>query len=253
MTALTIAIAGKGGCGKSTVAALSAQIISWLGFNPTLVVDADPAGSLGYALGIEPSGTVADLRDELRQTENSSGESKERVLSAGLERLITEGEELDLLVMGRPPGRGCYCFINRALADSMSRLIHRYKVVIVDNEAGMEHLARGNMPWVDILLLVAEPTHAALTVAMGAKVAVEEAGTLVRQVGLVMNRVGVEGIPASLYIPEDLPLWAELPEEAAVAEFWHNERPFNELLEHSEVGHILRKMWMDTLDKVRMA
>jgi len=243
MQTLMIAVAGKGGCGKSTVAALSACILTELGISPLLAVDADPAGMLGAALGMEVCGTVADLREELRDAEAGGEEGKARALEAGLARLVSEGDKIDLLTMGRPTGRGCYCFINHALAEALGRLAGQYRTVIVDNEAGMEHLARGNLPRVDLLLLVAEPSPAAITVAIRALSAVQEAGTSVSSAGLILNRMeDGQSLPQSI-LPAELPIWARLPQDAAITQAWANGEPLTQLVKISYVGRILADFW----------
>jgi CO dehydrogenase maturation factor len=247
MESVTIAVAGKGGSGKSTVAALSAQILVDMGLAPIFAVDADPAGSLGPALGLSVTRTVADLTAELRAAEAGGDTGKERVLAEGIEKLIIEGEQFDLLSMGRPAGRGCYCYINSTLAAILSRLGQRYRAVVVDNEAGMEHLARGNLARVDYLVLVAEPTPAALAVVERARVAVEEAGTRVVNAGLVLNRVVDGQIPLGLKLPAEVPLWAVLPEESAINRAWAAGEPLTGLTKISQMGETLAEMWLKLL------
>lgn len=247
MESVTIAVAGKGGSGKSTVAALTAQILANMGFSPIFAVDADPAGSLGPALGLTVTRTVADLTAEIRGAEAGGEAGKERVLAEGIEKLIVEGEQFDLLTMGRPAGRGCYCFINSTLAAILSRLGQRYRAVIVDNEAGMEHLARGNLARVDWLVLVAEPTPAALAVVERARAAVEEAGTRVVNVGLVLNRVLDGKVPPGLQLPVDVPLWTVLPEDSAISRAWASGAPLTGLTRISQMGKTLAEMWKKLL------
>jgi CO dehydrogenase maturation factor len=243
MESVTIAVAGKGGSGKSTVAALTVQILADMGLAPIFAVDADPAGSLGPALGLTVTRTVADLTAELRAAEAGGETGKERVLAEGIEKLIVEGEQFDLLSMGRPAGRGCYCYINSTLAAILSRLGQRYRAVIVDNEAGMEHLARGNLARVDWLVLVAEPTPAALSVVERARAAVEEAGTRVVNAGLVLNRVVGGQIPPGLKLPAGMPLWAVLGEESAISQAWATGAPLVGLTKISQMGKTLAEMW----------
>jgi CO dehydrogenase maturation factor len=244
---ITIAVAGKGGSGKSTVAALTVQILAEMGFAPIFAVDADPAGSLGPALGLPVPRTVADLTAELRAAEAGGEAGKERVLAEGIEKLIVEGEQFDLLSMGRPAGRGCYCYINSTLAAILGRLGQRYRAVVVDNEAGMEHLARGNLARVDHLVLVAEPTPAALAVVERARAAVEEAGTVVVRAGLVLNRVAGGQIPPGLGLPDGVPLWAVLAEESAISRAWAAGSPLIGLTKTSQMGNTLAGMWSKLL------
>ncbi len=247
MDTMTIAVAGKGGSGKSTVAALTAQILAEMGMAPIFAVDADPAGSLGPALGLSVTRTVADLTAELRAAEAGGESGKERVLQEGIEKLIVEGDQFDLLSMGRPAGRGCYCYINSTLAAILSRLGQRYRTVIVDNEAGMEHLARGNLARVDWLVLVAEATPAALAVVERARAAVEEAGTKVVHAGLLLNRVAGGQVPPGLQLPAEVPLWAVLAEESAISHAWAMGAPLTGLTQTSQMGKTLAEMWLEKI------
>lgn len=153
----TIAVAGKGGSGKTTIASLVAYNLARAGHTPILAVDADPNSNFSIGLGLVASETVASLREEaLRDT--PQGMSKIEFVNMRLQESIIEGEHIDLLVMGRPEGPGCYCAVNNLLRGHLSKVSKSYKYVVIDNEAGMEHLSRRTTDDVDLLLLVAEPT-----------------------------------------------------------------------------------------------
>lgn len=155
--AYTIAVAGKGGSGKTTIASLVAYNLVRAGRTPILAVDADPNANFSIGLGLAASETVASLREEaLRDT--PAGMSKIEFVNMRLQESIIEGEHIDLLVMGRPEGPGCYCAVNNLLRGHLSKVSKSYKYVVIDNEAGMEHLSRRTTDDVDLLLLVAEPT-----------------------------------------------------------------------------------------------
>lgn len=153
-----IALVGKGGVGKSTIAS---QIIRRLSETGTvLAVDADPNSNLCDKLGIEVKGSIGKLRDEIISDPEKvpEGLSKQEYVNEQVQRAISETDSVDLLVMGRPEGEGCYCFINSALKDSFVNLIPNYDYTVVDNEAGMEHMSRKVLPHADVFLFVSDPT-----------------------------------------------------------------------------------------------
>ena len=162
--AFTIAVSGKGGTGKTTLAALTVRhLCSRLG-QTVLAVDADPNATLGAALGVEVASTIADIREDAAQTrlELAAGMSKDRQIEYLIQQSIVEQRGFDLLTMGRPEGPKCYCYVNNLLRGYLDRASGDYPFVVVDNEAGMEHLSRRTTRDVDLLLAVAEPTVVSL-------------------------------------------------------------------------------------------
>lgn len=155
--AYTIAVAGKGGSGKTSISSLVARFIIENKKGPVLAVDADPNANFNVGLGLDFEETIADLREQGMQ-EAPAGMSKLDFVNMRLQEAIVEGDGVDLLVMGRPEGSGCYCAVNHLLRDHLSKLAKNYRYVIIDNEAGMEHLSRRTTDNVDVLLLVSEPT-----------------------------------------------------------------------------------------------
>ncbi|MFN3467515.1 MAG: AAA family ATPase [Candidatus Brocadiales bacterium] len=156
----TIALAGKGGTGKTTLAALTIRyIIETLG-ESTLGVDADPNSSLGTALGVEYGKAISDMREGVieKRLDFPAGMSKERYIEYCIEECIIERPKFDLLVMGRPEGPGCYCYVNNLLRKYLDKLSSNYSYIVLDNEAGMEHLSRRTTNRVDLMLVVCEPT-----------------------------------------------------------------------------------------------
>ena len=142
--AKTIAVTGKGGTGKTVVAAL---IIKWLKQNatgPILALDADPDANLGTVLGIRAEKTIGDMReDTLKEIKNLPvGMSKSAYIEAGLHQIVDENEKVDLITMGRGEGPGCYCYLNNLLRGFADKLQASYEWVVMDNEAGLEHLSR---------------------------------------------------------------------------------------------------------------
>jgi CO dehydrogenase maturation factor len=174
--ATTIAISGKGGSGKTTLAAMIVRLLllrlrSGLGMvseaepiahrsrGAVLAVDADPNSCLALMLGVQPAGAIADIREGARAKEpRDAGRDRLRSFEYEIHQAITEAEGFDLLVMGRPEGPGCYCAVNNMLRKFLDEIISRYQFVIIDNEAGMEHLSRRTTNNVDLLCIIAEPT-----------------------------------------------------------------------------------------------
>lgn len=158
-----IAVAGKGGVGKTSLSSLLIQHLS-VREPPVLAIDADPNSNLGEKLGLEPESMLSDALDSIRDA--PPGMAKHDLLSHKAREALTEGKGSDLLIMGRPQGKGCYCFANSVLRDVLQSLVGAYRHVLIDNEAGMEHLSRGTVPVADVLLVVSDPTAAGLRSAM---------------------------------------------------------------------------------------
>jgi CO dehydrogenase maturation factor len=156
----TIAIAGKGGSGKTTVAAMIVRHLVERGAGSVLAVDADANACLGLALGLAPSTTVADIREATlkREIQPGLGASRERAFEYALQQAVAEAKGFDLLAMGRPEGPSCYCAVNHLLRRYLDEASRQYAWVVVDNEAGMEHLSRRTTDDVDHLVVVAEAT-----------------------------------------------------------------------------------------------
>ena len=156
---MIIAFAGKGGVGKSTI---SSQLIRNLAKRDlVLAVDADPNSNLGEKLGMETYGTIGGIRNELVADPGKvpASVSKQEYISNKVLQTLSEGDNVDLLIMGRPEGEGCYCFVNDILRNCFAELVPRYKYAVVDNEAGMEHLSRRVLPKADVMIFVSDPTR----------------------------------------------------------------------------------------------
>jgi len=206
--ATTIAISGKGGSGKTTLAAM---IIKFLLAQPdrkaVLAVDADPNSCLGLTLGVQPTGTVADIREYARAKPPSAGIDKVRSIEYSIQQAITEAEGFDLLTMGRPEGPSCYCAVNNMLRKFLDELSSQYQFVIIDNEAGMEHLSRRTTNNVDLLCIAAEPTSLGALTARRIFNLAKQLPIVVRQIGVIWNRAEsskeIDGIDTFGYIPYD--------------------------------------------------
>jgi CO dehydrogenase maturation factor len=153
-----VAIAGKGGTGKTTVSGLLIRYLQKSGRTPVLAVDADPDANLAGALGMTAEKTIGGAREDFFQSKGDipAGIPKEAYLDVKLHETVVEGRDTDLLVMGRPEGAGCYCYINNSLRKYLEVLAKNYPYVIIDNEAGLEHLSRRTTQDVDVLLVVSD-------------------------------------------------------------------------------------------------
>ena len=160
----TIAIAGKGGTGKTTLAAMITPCLLRAGMTPVLAVDADPNSNLNEAMGVDVDATVVDTVDEVMGDGGTvpAGVSKGRVLESRMHDALVESRGFDLLVMGRTEGPGCYCHANDLLRGFLEKLTSSYACVVMDNEAGMEHLSRRTTRSIDVLLVAANPSVTAL-------------------------------------------------------------------------------------------
>jgi len=198
---MTIALAGKGGTGKTTIAALLVRALLARTTGAVLAIDADPATNLHLALGLPMPATVGEVREGMRETSQAAqlGVSISRIdyLSREVRLAIEEGDRVDLLAMGRPEGQGCYCAVNHLLREVIDGLGRSYAYVIIDNEAGMEHISRRTTRDVDTLLIVTDPTVRGIRTAGVIADMAKDVEVNVRQSLLVINRV--EGdLPESL-------------------------------------------------------
>lgn len=156
----TIAISGKGGTGKSTIAALMVRSLSQHNVGSVLAVDADSNVNLNVLLGLEVKDTLGAIREEMKQASLNlpGGMSKAQFLEYKIQASLVETPDYDLIAMGRPEGPGCYCYANNLLRDILQTLSTQYQYVIIDNEAGMEHLSRRTTQNIDSLLIVSDPS-----------------------------------------------------------------------------------------------
>jgi CO dehydrogenase maturation factor len=183
--ARVIALAGKGGTGKTTTAGLLVRALRQRGRGPVLAVDADPNSCLDVAIGLTAEKTVSDVLDDSRGLRDVPENMPKPVyVEYQLEECLAEGRGVDLIVMGRPEGAECYCSANQMLRTFMDRMIGSYPTVVVDNEAGMEHLSRRTTKDVDLLLVVSDSTLA------GAK-ASRRIADLVGELELPVKRIAV--------------------------------------------------------------
>lgn len=226
-----IAVAGKGGTGKTTVAGLVVRTLRRSGRKPILAVDADPNTNLDAAIGLRPAKSVSDVLDAtkgMREVPNNM--PKATYLEYELSGCLAEGRGVDLIVMGRPEGAGCYCAANHLLRTHLDRLMGTYPVVVMDNEAGMEHLSRRTTRDVGLLLIVSDPTLAGIRAAMRIKALVGELSLTVREMALVVNRTTAIPDAVQRAIAADgLRLAGLVPQDPLIASFELEGRPLVDL------------------------
>jgi CO dehydrogenase maturation factor len=197
----TIAISGKGGSGKTTIAAMIMRyLVEQEKGGAVLAVDADPNSCLGLTLGVEPGGTVSDIRESaISKSPSNQVQDKLRTVEYGIQQAITEAGGFDLLTMGRPEGPGCYCAVNNMLRKFLDKLSGQYHYIVIDNEAGMEHLSRRTTNNVDLLLIAAEPTPVGITTARRILELSEKLPIIVKKTGIIWNKMVKMKIPDLAY------------------------------------------------------
>jgi len=260
---ITIALAGKGGVGKTTIAGM---IIKYLIINkkdPVLAIDADPSSNLNIVLGLDLEWTVGDIREEmLVQVKNSliaggaamgtleGGVSKREYLDFQIRSSLSEGENFDLIAMGRSEGPGCYCAVNHNLREVIDAISRHYSYIVIDNEAGMEHLSRRTTRDVQHLLIISDPTQRGLITAERIATLSKELDIHVENSYLVLNRVqnGVlDPLLASSAQKVDIPLLGIVPYDNVLVTNELNGRPIIKLSEDSPTYQAVSSMMQQIL------
>ena len=184
-----IAIAGKGGVGKSTISSLLVRYLANTKCS-VLAVDADPNSNLGDYLGFNAEQDIGKIVDEIGKKIDQIplSMSKDEYIAYQVETTLGEAEGYDLITMGRPEGSGCYCYVNNVLRNVLSKLMSSYDYVVIDNEAGLEHLSRKTVKRIDTLLLVSDDTPQGLKAAKRIYNLVNELKIEYRKICLVINK-----------------------------------------------------------------
>jgi len=208
--ATTIAISGKGGSGKTTIAAIIIQTLinQSTKSGSVLAIDADPNACLAMTMGTDVEGTIAQLREQAKQKKpDNTGMDKSRTFEYGIQQAVTEAKGFDLLTMGRPEGPSCYCAANNLLRQFMDKLNKSYDFVIIDNEAGMEHLSRRTTNNIDWLFIVADHTPIGEVTAKRIAALVKNLPIIVKKTGIIWNKTenhkDIDGIETFGTIPYD--------------------------------------------------
>jgi len=229
----TIAIAGKGGSGKTTIAALLIKLLSQKG--AVLAIDADPATNLNLALGLPLSDTVGKVREEMaakvKARTMEPGLAKQDYLDIKISEALVESPQIDLLAMGRPEGAGCYCAANNMIRTCIDRLGKNYDYVVIDCEAGMEHISRQTTRDIDIMLLVSDLTVRGILTAANMKALIKDLRTYVGKIYLIVNRATSPLPPkiAQTIEESELKIIGTIPEDAKIRELEATGAPLIEL------------------------
>ena len=244
---ITIAVAGKGGTGKTTLSGLIVRFLREKRQGTILAIDADPSSNLNYVLGLELEETIGDIREDMldQVQANSSlassmpgGMSKQDYLDYQIQMALIEGETIDFLAMGRPEGPGCYCATNNMLRVIMDRIGNNYDYVVMDNEAGMEHISRRTTRDVDHLILVTDLSQRGVITVKRIIDMVPTLDVNVEKMYLVVNRLMSDSLPtamASAIENLDIELVGTIKNDNVMTEFEFTGRPLVDLPDDSQV------------------
>ena len=219
----TIAVAGKGGVGKTTTCGMIIDYLCKKDRGPVLVVDADANSNLNEVLGVEVETSLGQIREEMAQAELKgtipAGMTKADYAEYKFNSALIEEDDFDMLVMGRTQGKGCYCYVNGVLKSQVDKYAKNYSYIVMDNEAGLEHVARGTLPHVDTMLLISDCSRRGIQAVARLAEMVSEMNLNPGQMGLIVNRApgGVldDGVKAEIE-KHGLTLFGVLPQDEAV-------------------------------------
>ncbi len=258
----TIALAGKGGVGKTTIAGMVIKYLAQNQPGAILAIDADPSSNLNMVLGLDLEWTVGDIREDLlsqvKETLTAGGAamgalpggiSKREFLDYQVRASVSEGDRFDLVAMGRSEGPGCYCAVNHNLREVVDSISKNYRYVVIDNEAGMEHLSRRTTRDVQHLLVVSDPTQRGLVAAERIASFRKQRDIHIEHTWLILNRLpGEMPVPLQERIAGmDIPLLGTVPADTKLVEFEFSGRPLVELGDDSPVYQSIADM-MQGLD-----
>lgn len=250
MKPIVIAVAGKGGTGKTTLSGMVIDYLSKTGKGPILAVDADPNSNLNEVLGVESPTTLGDIREKM-QYKDAIDESlppnmtKQEFTEYMFSDAMIEEDNYDLLVMGRTQGEGCYCYINGVLKTQIDKYKNGYRYIVVDNEAGLEHISRGILPHIDILLLVSDASRRGVQAVGRVSAMVEDLKLKPAVKKLIINRApgGVldDGVKEEI-AKQQLDLIGVIPQDDNVYRYDADGKPSSTVPDESPVKTALKKI-----------
>ena len=247
----TIAVAGKGGVGKTTTCGMIINYLTESGKAPILVVDADANSNLNEVLGVEIETTLGDIREEMAQAELKkdspipAGMTKADYTEMRFASALIEEDDYDMLVMGRTQGKGCYCFVNSLLKTQLDKYAANYRYTVIDNEAGLEYIARGTLPHVDTLLLVSDCSRRGIQAVARIAEMVGDLELKPGRMGLIVNRApnGVlnDGVKEEIE-KHGLTLFGVLPQDETVYEYDCEGKPSSQVPADAPVKVAVREL-----------
>ena len=243
----TIAVAGKGGVGKTTTCGMIIDYLCKKNRGPVLVVDADANSNLNEVLGVEVETSLGAIREEMAQAEMKgsipTGMTKADYAEFKFNSALIEEDDFDMLVMGRTQGKGCYCYVNGVLKTQVDKYAKNYEYIVMDNEAGLEHVARGTLPHVDTMLLISDCSRRGIQAAARVAEMVQELNLKPGKMGLIVNRApgGVldDGVKAEIE-NQGLELLGVLPQDEGVYRCDCNGEPSAKLPDANPVKQALK-------------
>ena len=239
----------KGGVGKTTLCGMLIQYLCEKGKGPILAVDADANSNLNEVLGVKVETTLGDVREEIARAELAkenpipTGMSKADYAEMRFEDALVEDDDFDLLVMGRTQGKGCYCYVNGLLQTQLAKYQNNYPYIVVDNEAGMEHISRGVLPSMQTAILVSDCSRRGVQAVGRIAELIKECDMHPDTVGLIINRAPKgelnKGIQEEI-ANQGLTLLGVVPQDETVYEYDCEGRPTSTLPEDNPVKTALR-------------
>jgi len=248
----TIAVTGKGGVGKTTVAGLLVTRLVARGRRPVLAVDADPNSCLDAVLGVTAVKTVGSVREDAREIAGQgkvTGIAKQELLNLKIAESLVEGDDFDLIAMGRPEGPGCYCYANNVLRQTIQEIASNYPYVVIDNEAGLENLSRRIVQKVDLMIMAADPSKRGVETVKRLFDLAKEMGIAYSKLVIVVNRVRGQmqdtewrGIADGLKTATGADIVVGLPEDDELARLAENSGNLWELAEGNAVAQKVNEL-----------
>jgi CO dehydrogenase maturation factor len=233
----TIALAGKGGTGKTTMAGLLIRYMVEKGRKPVLAVDADANANLNEVLGVEARQTIGEAREEMKKG-GIPGMTKNIFMEMRIQESLVESEGFDLIIMGRPEGQGCYCAANTLLSQFIEQLSENYPYLVVDNEAGMEHISRLTTREIDVLLIVSDSSRRGIQAGLRIEELTRELGLKIEKKFIIINRAEKEDLSETedwkiLLKDHGLTLLGVVPKDEMIYDFDRQGKPTSTLPENS--------------------
>ncbi|MDL2237663.1 AAA family ATPase [Christensenellaceae bacterium OttesenSCG-928-K19] len=240
-----IAFSGKGGVGKTTLAALTVKQLVDQGKTPVLAIDADPNSCLDAMLGVEVTSTIGHARETVREESEESKISKQELLRMKIQQGLVEAKGFDLIAMGRPEGAGCYCYANNVLKQAIGELSGQYPYVVLDNEAGLENLSRRIVQAVDVLVLVSDASNAGIRTLERLYDLATEMDVKYSKLILAVNRTRGGALPESAARAKEYTKADEviaLPYDEEIAEYAEQSKAVWDIPEENPVGKAIGEM-----------